>query len=185
MSQTSKRAGWIVGGAGAVALFGLGCVARTWSRYGRVAGDATRHALLDRFIPASEVADRHEIRVAAPAASTYAAACEMDLQRSRLVRAIFRGRELPLGGHRATDHAPGALLAQVLQLGWGVLAEEPGREVVVGAVTRPWEANVRFQRLPADEFAAFDAPGYVKIVWTLSAEPLGPAESVFRTEVLI
>lgn len=67
-------------------------------------------------------------------------------------------------------------------LGWGVLAEIPGREIVFGVATRPWEANVVFRALPAGEFAAFNEPGYVKIVWTLRADPIGPAQSVFHTE---
>ena len=67
-------------------------------------------------------------------------------------------------------------------LGWGVLAVDPDREVVVGAVTKPWEANVTFRALPPDQFAAFNEPGYVKIVWTLRAEPISATESVFRTE---
>jgi hypothetical protein len=52
----------------------------------------------------------------------------------------------------------------------------------MGAVTRPWEANVTFRALPPDDFAAFNEPGYVKIVWTLRADPLTSTESVFRTE---
>ena len=70
-------------------------------------------------------------------------------------------------------------------IGWGVLAEVPGREVVMGAVTQPWEANVTFRALPPDDFAAFNEPGYVKIVWTLRADPITAAESVFRTETRV
>ena len=62
-----------------------------------------------------------------------------------------------------------------------MLAELPG-EVVVGAVTKPWEANVTFRAVPADQFAAFDEPGYVKIVWTLRADAIGDSESLLRTE---
>jgi hypothetical protein len=63
-----------------------------------------------------------------------------------------------------------------------VLAEEPGREIVMGAVTQPWLADVVFRALPPEEFAAFHDPNYVKIVWTLRADSVGPTESVFRTE---
>ena len=52
----------------------------------------------------------------------------------------------------------------------------------MGAVTQPWMADVVFRPLPPEEFAAFRDPDYVKIVWTLRADPVGPAESVFRTE---
>ena len=58
----------------------------------------------------------------------------------------------------------------------------PGRELVAGAVTRPWEGDVTFQALPADEFAAFSRPGFVKIAWTLRADPVDDGTSVFRTE---
>jgi hypothetical protein len=52
----------------------------------------------------------------------------------------------------------------------------------MGAVTKPWEANVTFRALPPEEFAAFNEPGYVKIAWTLRADPVAPLSSVFRTE---
>jgi len=58
----------------------------------------------------------------------------------------------------------------------------PDREIVVGAVTKPWEADVTFRGLPPEEFAAFHEPGFVKIAWTLRADPVGEASSVFRTE---
>jgi hypothetical protein len=67
-------------------------------------------------------------------------------------------------------------------MGWGVLAEVPGREVVMGSVTKPWEPNPVFHPLPPGEFASFQEPGYVKIVWTLRADPAENGESMFRTE---
>jgi hypothetical protein len=68
-----------------------------------------------------------------------------------------------------------------MALGWGVLADTPG-EIVLGSVTRPWEAHVVFKALPPEAFAAFDEPGYVKIVWSLRADPLASDRSTFRTE---
>jgi hypothetical protein len=62
-----------------------------------------------------------------------------------------------------------------------VLAEEPDREIVVGAYTQPWHEQVTFHPLPPEEFAGFNQPGYVKIAWTLAAEPLGPNRSQLVT----
>src|SRR5215207_2672999 len=132
--------------AGAIALFALlwaGYALVAWARYGR--GGATRAGrprdpLLDRFLPEYDIHERHETRVAAPAALTFAAAREMDLSRSPLVRGIFAGRELLLGSSLDESARPRALLAQTLALGWRVLVEEPGRVIAVGAVTQPWEA---------------------------------------------
>jgi hypothetical protein len=163
-------------------LAGAGYLAHTWFRYGH-ASRSSRSQLLDRFMPEYEVVERHAIKVAAPAPITYAAACDMDLEKSVLVRGIFRGRELLMRAS-STDEEPtrGALLSQLLWLGWGILAESPGRELVLGAVTRPWEPNVVFHALPPADFAAFDRPGYVRIAFNLSVQPLGPESSMFRTE---
>ena len=118
----------------------------------------------------------------APADITFAAACEMDVLQSPIIRAIFKTREVLLGSEPDTAVRPRGLLASTTSMGWGVLAEVPGREVVMGAVTQPWQANVTFRALPPDEFAAFNEPGYVKIAWTLRADPIGATQSIFRTE---
>jgi hypothetical protein len=67
-------------------------------------------------------------------------------------------------------------------MGWIVLAEVPDRQVVVGAVTKPWQPNVTFRGIPPDAFASFAESGFVKIVWTLRADPEGANASIFRTE---
>ena len=155
----------------------------TWLRYGRLASATSQpEELLDRFMPSYEVAERHEVEVNAPADLTFELAKQLDLNRSPLVRAIFNLRNLParLRG-QLLDEPSESLLAQTLRIGWGVLAEAPGREIVVGAVTRPWEPVVQFRAIPPERFADFAEPGYAKIVWTLAADPLGPSRSRFRT----
>jgi hypothetical protein len=159
-------------------------VGTTWYRYGRstVPNDTRPDPLLDRFMPAYEIVERHHVRVAAPAAVTLTAARELDLDASPILRIIVRAREIILGATPDDRQRPRGLLANMQSLGWGVLADIPGREVVVGAVTKPWEANVTFRSVPPDQFAAFSEPGYVKIAWTICADPLGDSTSVFRTE---
>lgn len=188
MSTTEKmaRAAARVALAGTAAVIaGYGAYAAiTWFRYGRAAhGRDPRESdeLLDRFIATYDVVERHQIRVAAPAEITMAAAREQDLLRIPLIRAIFRAREFAMGATPGGPQ-PRGLLAATQALGWGVLAEVPGREIVVGAITRPWEANVTFEALPPEEFAAFAQPGFVKIVWTLRADPIDGQTSIFRTE---
>jgi hypothetical protein len=141
--------------------------------------------LLDRFIPVYEVAERHHVRVAAPAAVALAAASGIDLQAPVAVRAIIRARAMLLGAEPTGPRRPRGILEEVQALGWGMLAEVPGREIVMGAVTRPWEANVTFRALEPSAFAAFNEPGYVKIAWTLRADPEGDAASTFRTETRV
>jgi hypothetical protein len=79
----------------------------------------------------------------------------------------------------------GRLIALSRSLGWGVLAEVPGHEIVMGAVTQPWMANVVFRPLAPDRFALFDEPDYVKIAWTLRADSVSGRESIFLTETRV
>jgi hypothetical protein len=172
-----------VSGAVAVGAYALNAGV-AWRRYGQAPPPARdeRDELLDRFMPAYEVVERHHIRVEAPAEITFEAAKEQDLLESAIVRAIFKARETVLRAKRDERKQPRGLMAAVTSLGWGVLAEVPGREIVVGAVTKPWEGNVTFQAVPPDRFVSFAEPGFVKIAWTLRADPLDDETSVFRTE---
>ena len=190
MSQThamTRAIRWTAGGFGLVAMGYAAVLATTWSRYGHVtsASPEERDPLLDQYMPDYDVAERHHVRVAAPAAITLSAATHTDLDQSRIVRAIVRARELVLGARPDGVTRPTGLVAQTTSLGWRVLAETPGREVVVGAVTQPWLPNVVFRGLAPEEFRAFHEPGYVKIVWTLRADPVGDTESIFRTETRV
>ena len=183
-SHLRSRLRWLTAGAGLVAAVYVTWVGTAWFRYGRVPRPAGTEAdaLLDPFMPEYEIVERHQVRIAAPTAVTFAAARELDLLRGRVVRVIFKSREWILGATPDEHVRPRGLLALMQSLGWGVLAALPGRAVVMGAVTKPWEPNPTFRGLPADAFAAFAEPGYVKIAWTLRADPDGPSASIFRTE---
>ena len=136
-------------------------------------------------MPEYEISERHTIRVTAPAEITFEAAASLDLQSSKIVSGLFKTREFILGGQQSEPVSPKPLLRWAEALGWGVLAQIPGREVVMGAVTRPWEPKVVFRPLRPEEFAAFGEPGYVKIIWTLRSDPVSTSESIARTDTRV
>ena len=180
-------AGGLAAGAG---LAALGYAALAGSAYTRF-GHATRtrekdeeDPALDRFMALYDVVERHHIHVAAPAAVTFGVARDIDLSGSCVVRGMFRGRELMFGSTPAPTGVaePPGIVATALRLGWGVLRDEAGHEIVLGAVTKPWEQNPVFHDLLPRDFAAFAEPDYVKIAWTLRADPLADGTSIFRTE---
>jgi hypothetical protein len=171
-------------GAGLAAGAYAAYVAGTWRSYGNPTKPSGEDAdaLLDRFMPVYDVVERHRVHVHAPAAVTLSAAKEMELSRLPIVRTIFKAREVILGSTPDQGARPRGIVDETRALGWVVLDETPDREIVMGAVTKPWEADVVFRSIPPEAFAAFSEPGYVKIVWTLRADPLGDASSTFRTE---
>lgn len=129
--------------------------------------------LIDQVLPTFDVRDEHQIHIAVEPAQVYAAFPTLDFTRSRFVRTLFAIRSLPSRLRGGTPQAPGPqpFLPSMLAIGWRVLEETPGRELVAGAVTRPWAPEVRFQGLPAPDFAAFAEPGFTKIAWNLAVRP--------------
>ena len=175
--------GAAIAGGIAAAEYGL-CAGVAWLRYGSPSRPrpGEEDELLEEFIPLYDIVERHHVRISAPADVTLDTARQMDIMRPPVSRAIFKAREWIVGATPDEKARPRGLLAFMQSIGWGVLADIPGREVVVGAVTKPWEANVIFRPLRAGEFAAFAEPGFVKIVWTLRADPIDATHSMFRTE---
>jgi hypothetical protein len=137
--------------------------------------------LLDQFIPHPDIRKRHQIRIRAPAAFVLHWARELDIQSIPFVRALFLLRARLLGA-KVSPRRPAGLVAEMVSLGWGCLAEQPERFFVAGAVCQPWQANVTFRSIAPEQFAGFAEPDLVKIAWTLEAEPLGPTLTRFATE---
>jgi hypothetical protein len=182
--RLTSLAKWLAAGGGLAAGFYGANVVKTWHGYGRPAPPSHEDddQALDRFMPRYDVVERHRVDVCAPAAVTLAAAKELELSQLPLVRAIFRARELILGSTPEKRPESRGIVDETRALGWVVLEEVADREIVMGAVTKPWEANVVFRSIAPDAFAAFLDPGYVKIAWTLRADPLEDGLSTFRTE---
>lgn len=169
-------------GAGLAAFAGYYAV--KWVRYGKVdPGTHPGDTLVDQVIPLPEVDEYHSIEVHAPGPITLEVAKGLDLQSALLIKSIFFLRAVPalLSGEPFRPEGSRGILDETLGQGFGVLAEDAGREIVIGAYCQPWLVDVQFRPLPPAEFATFDEPGFVKIAVSLAAEPLGADGSRFVT----
>lgn len=155
----------------------------------RIAGSSVattfRDRLIDRFLPTPEAAKAHVIRVRAPADFVFDVAEEFDLLSIPAVRAIFRLRAGLLRARPPGGDDTAGLVRRTQEMGWVELARRPGREIVMGAATRPWLPEPVFLSIPPERFRTWNVPGFVKIVWTLEAEPAGPALTRFTTETRV
>lgn len=149
----------------------------------KMAGDSGTP--LAPFIPQPDVRERFEKTIEAPAALVMEAAADLDLQSLPLVRVIFWLREKMMRSAPPPPRKRQGLLAETAELGWGLLAEQPGRLIVCGAACQPWLAEVEFTPIPADRFAAYSEPNQVKIAWTLEAEALAPTVTRFAHETRV
>jgi len=104
--------------------------------------------LLSEVLPQYDVRKRRAIDLVAPADRVWQALHETTIGESKIAHLLFRLRGLP-------SDATGSILELE---GFRRLAEEPGREVVVGAVGRPWFPRASLVR-DADP-RTFREPGY-------------------------
>lgn len=55
--------------------------------------------------------------------------------------------------------------------GFIILEENPGKDVVVGAIGKFWHLNIPFESITADQFLTFNKKGCGKVAWSISVEP--------------
>jgi hypothetical protein len=98
----------------------------------------------------------------------------MDLQAAPIVKGIFWLRAVPtmLRGQLSRPPGPRGLVEETLGLGFGVLAEVPNREIVVGTYSQPWHQQVIFHPLPPRSSPPSPSPGTSR-----SRTPSGPSRS--------
>jgi hypothetical protein len=148
--------------------------------------------LADRYAPGPDVVQTRHLVVAADREVTYSAARGIDFAdvHGGLVDAAMWVRGLP---QRWRDRRRGAA-TEPTQLkfddltaasGWVVLGERPGEEIAAGAVGRFWIPVIVWREVGVDRFAAFDEPGYGKIVLSLSVRPYGGSHTLLTYDVRV
>jgi hypothetical protein len=146
-------------------------------------------ALINDQLPRYDYRDAFQVVITAPPDVVYEAVLKRDFLRLPLVRAFFAIREFParawhrLTGAPAHDPLPRATLGDLTSLGsFTLLAERPGRELVLGAVGRPWRPDYASIRISAERFAEFEEPGYAKIAWSWIVKPIGSGQTLLVCE---
>jgi hypothetical protein len=145
--------------------------------------------MLDRLLPAARMVEVDTVDVGAPAARVWELVRHENLARSALIRALFALRALPerlRGKSSATEIRIDGLRSTCERPGFQVLAEEPGHEVVVGAIGQVWHPEIPFVHLgSADEFRDFAEPDFAKVAWALRVVPRGDGACRVEVEVRV
>jgi hypothetical protein len=151
--------------------------------------------LMDQFLPRYDLAVAHAHVFRASPAECYWVASELDLFRAPLIRTLLDVRGLPQrlagilkGPGKATTAgaARGTFrLKDMVGLGWILLGETPGSELVLGQVSRPWKTVPTAATLTPDQFVDFDRPGFAKIATSLRVDPHGRGSSILTMETRV
>lgn len=143
---------------------------------------------LDEFLPDYDFNEVHSTRVAAAPGVVLAATRAVTAREVPLLVALMALRRLPSAIQqrrfqplRRSLDAP--LLDQVAGTGFVVLADRAD-ELVYGVVGRFWKADSGVRETGAEDFAAFDAPGFAKAVLSFHTRAAGGG-TVLTTETRI
>jgi hypothetical protein len=123
-------------------------------------------SLLDGFVPMYQSVEFHETRVHAPRERVYRAILEVTADEIWLFRTLTWLRSPRLAERAESILNPGGkrpILEVATSSGFLKLAEDPGREIVVGTiVVAPPEARRYSGPFTPHMFAALDRPGFAK-----------------------
>ena len=150
---------------------------------------ANTPTLIDEFLPAYDVAERHQVEVSARIERVYDAVRSLNLGGSGVVRMLFWLRELPALFLRPSSRGAagrlGLTLDALLNSGFVLLGERPNEELALGLVGRFWTPSGDIQRLTLKGFRDFQRRGYAKAVWTFSLSGRADGTTLLATETRV
>ncbi|HUR08486.1 MAG TPA: hypothetical protein VM347_38520 [Nonomuraea sp.] len=136
--------------------------------------------LVDDFIPRPDTAERHSIVINSSRDRVWQALTHLDPQDVRLAKPLFAVRRLfsRSSGDQQKPDAPT----------FTPLAVDPMREIVLGTIGQWWRLG-RAEHTPAigdaDDFRAFDRPGYAKGTFSFLLYDAGPGRIRLVTETRV
>ena len=128
---------------------------------------------LDEILPRYHFRERHGRPVHAAPDRVYRAIWEVTPGEMPLVPLLLTLRSLPaiLTGKEGLSGGHGTpLLRQMLAGHFTLLADDPGRELVLGVIGQMWKPAGGMVRVDDVAFPSFNRPGYVKVAMNLLLE---------------
>jgi hypothetical protein len=147
----------------------------------------TAQSQLDDFVPVYQFQEFHSIRIHAPKDRVYEAIKAVTADEIALFRTLTWIRRLGLPARESILNPPPGvpLLDVATRTGFLRLAEEPGREIVVGTLAvapRGWRPK---GDPSASGFKALKAPGFALAAMNFRVQDAGPEDCVLTTETRI
>jgi hypothetical protein len=143
--------------------------------------------LADELLPVYDVCDEVATVVHAETPRVWRAVMDADMiamgRRAPLVGVLGAVRVLPelvsnlLHGERPAGAPKSLHLRDMAELpraqgGWTLLGEREGEQIALGLVGKFWRPVIAYADVPAEDFTAFNEPGYAKTIYQLSVRPI-------------
>jgi hypothetical protein len=144
--------------------------------------------LIESFIPNPDAVETHKIEIAAPSEAVYQALWTTDLGGSPIIKSLMVLRSLPgiVSNPKRLRRPPRQITLQtIIESGFGQLAEEPGREVVLGVVGQFWRPNGAILPFGEEMFRGPVQPGFARGVWNFAVQDAGKGLTALSTETRV
>ena len=145
--------------------------------------------LIDSFLPVPDVSEKHSIEILADYQTVYHALWTADLGSSAIVKGLLLLRSLPhliLHPRIRQSRTNRAITLQTLiDAGFGVLAEEPNREIVLGVTGPFWRPTANVLPFNPEDFNGPVRPGLARAVWNFSVAATADEVTVLSTETRV
>jgi hypothetical protein len=143
--------------------------------------------LIDDALPGFDFTRAEHLVVHADVATTWRALLATDLLdvHTPLMDAAFWARGLPARLRGVREAAPASLRlgGDMAMEGWLSLGRRENQEVAFGAVGRFWQPDITWRDVgTAQDFAAFDEPGWGRIAANFSLRAYGRAQTLLSYE---
>jgi len=144
--------------------------------------------LLESFAPNPDAVEIHKIEIVASSEIVYRALWTTDLAGSPVIKGLMALRSLPTlilhpGQRRRTSQK--VTLSTMLEAGFGKLAEEPGREIVLGIAGRFWQPIGNLLPFRQENFQGPVSPGLARAVWNFTVQEVSPQRTLLSTETRV
>lgn len=143
--------------------------------------------LIESYAPRPDAIETHSIDIAAASGTVYHALWTADLGNSAAVKALLVLRSLPeliIHPKRRRQRSQKLTLHTLIDAGFGLLAEEPGREVVLGVTGRFWRPAGNLEPFRREDFDGPVPHGQARAVWNFTVQQAS-GRTILRTETRV
>ena len=115
--------------------------------------------LIDQVLPRYDEREYHQIEIRGNRTEVYETVRALDFSDSFLIRILFRLRGLPATLKSVDD---------LLEAGFVLVDELPGREFVMGLIGKFWAPTAKLEKINALRYREFNHRGYAKVAWNFA-----------------
>jgi hypothetical protein len=144
--------------------------------------------LIESFAPNADAIERHWIKIPASREAVYEALWTTDLANSVAIKLLMGLRSLPefvLHGRRSRRRNRRVTLQTMIDAGFGELAEDVNREIVLGVTGKFWRPTGNLSPFDRESFGRPVAPGVARAVWNFAVQEDGRGQTVLSTETRV